>query len=248
MTMKRFNRQMAGRQGVTLRPSRHVLGLLGGGLLASAALAATAVSSSLGGFSATVTNNAGAAGSGTLLLQEGIPASTCISTGTGATSSSSVSTNDNTTCPTDLFASTNLAPGLSPASVTVTLTNPGSLAGSSLSFAPGSCVGGNNTSPVSGVTNTYFGTDTAGFCGKVDVTIENDTGASPACVFPTASSTACGVPSSSGTLANLTSETLPGIAAGAHATYKVSIVLDPSATNADQGLQATVPLTWTLNQ
>jgi hypothetical protein len=38
------------------------------------------------------------------------------------------------------------------------------------------------------------------------------------------------------------------LAAGATATYKVSVQLDSSATNANQGLAATVPLTWSIAQ
>lgn len=229
------------------KPRRGMIGLLGVGLLASGALAATAATTSLGGFGATVTDNGAATGSGTLLLQEGVGSTVCVSTGTGTTSSSSISTNDNTICPASLFASTNLEPGGPSASATVTLTNPGTLAGSLLTLVPGSCSATGNAAP-GGIANTYFGTDVAGFCGKVDVTVENDTSSPPACVFPTASTSACATPSSAGTLASLASETLPGLASHGNATYKVAIALDPSATNADQGLLATVPLTWTLNQ
>lgn len=228
------------------RSRQRIIGVVAAGALASAALAATAMSASLGGFSATVTNNANTAGSGTLLLQEGVGSTVCISTGTGTSSSSSISTNDNTSCPLSLFAGTNLEPGGPIASATVTLTNPGTLQGSSLTLTPGACSAGDNTSP-GGISNSYFGTDTSGFCGKVDVTVENDT-STPACVFPSQSSSACPAPSSAGTLAALTSETLPGLASHASATYKVTVGLDASATNADQGLVATVPLTWTLDQ
>ena len=216
-------------------------------LVASGALAATGASISLGGFSAAVTDNANAAGSGTLLLQEGVGSTICLSTGTGTTPSTAISSNDNATCPASLFSSTNLEPGGTTASATVVLKNPGSLAGSVLSLTPGTCTATDNTSP-GGLSNTYFGTDAAGFCGKLDVTIENDTGTTTACVFPTASTSPCPAPSAAGTLAGLVSETLPGLAAGGQATYTVVVGLDSSATNADQGLLATVPLTWTLNQ
>ena len=216
-------------------------------LVATGTLAATATSISLGGFSAAVTDNANVAGSGTLLLQEGVGSTVCLSTGTGTTASAAISTNDNATCPASLFASTNLEPGGTTASATVVLKNPGSLAGSVLSLTPGTCTATDNTSP-GGLSNTYFGTDAAGFCGKLDVTIENDTGTTTACVFPTASTSPCPAPSAAGTLAGLVSETLPGLAAGGQATYTVVVGLDSSATNADQGLLATVPLTWTLNQ
>lgn len=221
-------------------------GKVAAALVGTAALAGTATSVSLGGFSAAVTHPNNAAGSGTLVLKDGVGSTTCLSTGSGATSSTSVSTNDNSTCPSTLFAGTNLEPGGSSASATVTLTNVGSLAASSLTLAPGTCTVSDNTSP-GGSTNVYFGTDTTGFCGKLDVTIENDTG-TPSCVFPSGSTGTCPAPSSSDALSTLTSQALPGLTAGASATYKVTVALDASATNADQGLLATVPLTWTLNQ
>lgn len=233
-----------------MKLTRHAIGLLAGGLLATAALSATAVTASLGGFSATVTDANGAAGSGTLLLSESHGSTTCISTGTGTASSSSISTNDNTTCPIQVFGGTsasNLEPGGTPVSTILTLSNPGSLPGSSLTLAPGTCTATGNASP-GGATNTYFGTDTLGFCGKVDLTIEAGSGTSATCIFPVASTAPCATPSSAGTLASLASSTLAGIASGATATYTFSVSIDTSATNADQGLSAALPLTWTLNQ
>ena len=41
---------------------------------------------------------------------------------------------------------------------------------------------------------------------------------------------------------------LSPLAAGASATYVISVELDPGATNADQGLTATIPLTWSITQ
>jgi hypothetical protein len=88
----------------------------------------------------------------------------------------------------------------------------------------------------------------------VDVTIANTTyGAADKCVFPIVTPAACSAPSSSGTLASLASATLtnPGLstlAAGASTTYVVTVQLEATATNADQGLTATVPLTWVISQ
>ena len=64
--------------------SRRIMAIMGCGLLATAALSLTGFTA-LGGFSATVENNAGSTGSGTLLLQEGVGSTICISTGTGTT-------------------------------------------------------------------------------------------------------------------------------------------------------------------
>ena len=38
------------------------------------------------------------------------------------------------------------------------------------------------------------------------------------------------------------------LAAGPTATYVITVELDPGATNADQGLTATIPLTWSITQ
>lgn len=234
-------------RGTAVGLSRRVIVPLSFGIVASVALAATGFTA-LGGFNATVTNNAGKVGSGTLLLNEQSGATTCISTGSGTTSSTAISTNDNPTCPIDLFANTNLEPGGTTTPVTVTLSNPGTLPGSMLTLTPGTCSIANNLSP-GGIGNTYFGTDTAaGFCGELDVTIEDDTvSGSPVCVFP-AGAGACPAPSSSGTFANLTAESLGTLVSHASATYVITIGLDSGATNIDQGLLATVPLTWSLVQ
>jgi hypothetical protein len=38
------------------------------------------------------------------------------------------------------------------------------------------------------------------------------------------------------------------LAASDSATYVFTVELDPGATNADQGLTATIPLTWSITQ
>jgi len=95
---------------------------------------------------------------------------------------------------------------------------------------------------------------TQGFCGKVDVSIENDTTAgSPACVYPSGAG-ACPALSASHTLASLagtlssTPLSLGSLAAGVTDTLKFTVGLDSSATNSDQGLAASMPLTWDLSQ
>jgi len=98
----------------------------------------------------------------------------------------------------------------------------------------------------------YIGSDLT-FCSKVDVTIANTTaGAADKCVYPTQAA-ACPALSNSNTLATLASQTfnttpMSALNAGASATYVVSVQLDSSATNADQGLTATLPFTWAINQ
>ena len=85
-----------------------------------------------------------------------------------------------------------------------------------------------------------------GFCGKVDVTIANTTsGATDQCAYPTLAGS-CPAPSSAETLASLASQTLStpalsALAAGGSATYVITVQLDASATNADQGLHGHHP-------
>jgi hypothetical protein len=100
----------------------------------------------------------------------------------------------------------------------------------------------------------YAGLDTIHYCATVDVTIGNTTpGAIDKCVFPLATVASCPAPNPSGTLASLASRTLRDpalstLAVGASATYSITVRLDRSATNADQGLTASLPLTWNINQ
>jgi hypothetical protein len=59
--------------------------------------------------------------------------------------------------------------------------------------------------------------------------------------------------SNTNTLAGLASTTfsavpLSALTAGSSATYVVTAQLDTSATNADQGLTATVPFAWSISQ
>ncbi len=139
-------------------------------------------------------------------------------------------------------------------SSTVTLTNTGTLTSvGGLSLLAGACsVSGNP--PGSGANALSTGSDTTGFCGKVDVQIEDDTVAgSPSCLYGGTVGSACpATMSNSSTLATLAtagSQTLKAnFAPNKPETIKITVALDPTASNADQGLTATVPLTWSLAQ
>jgi hypothetical protein len=135
-------------------------------------------------------------------------------------------------------APTGQVPGGTATTQTLAFTNVGSTNAATFTVTPATC-----TAAGSG---TFYGSDTAGFCGKVDITIGN--GAS-VCYYPTQAS-ACPALSSTYTLASLTSAATigSGLAAGASATVVVSTKLDSSATNNDMGLQATQGFTFTLNQ
>jgi hypothetical protein len=222
------------------------------GLVASfGAVAALGLTSAytLGGFSATVANPSSTFSSATIQLEEGSGSTTCFSTGTGS-GGTVTAANTNSTCGINVLTGTlDQVPGATALSSTITLTNVGNKAASVASLVTGTC-GAAAASDNGG----YTGSDNSGFCGKVDVTIANTTsGAGYKCVYPVEpAGTACPSLSSSATLATLAGQTfttpMSSLTAGASATYVVSVQLDPSATNADQGLTATMPFTWSISQ
>ena len=164
--------------------------------VATAALATTAVVT-LGGFSATITNPTNTLSSGTLQLKEGVGATTCYSTGTGAGGSVTAS-NTNATCVGDDLGGKLLqVPGGAAQSTTITLTNVGNTAAATSNLLAGLCSQAASTDD-----GGYVGSDAA-FCGKVDVTINNNT--TNKCVLPSAG-VACVAPTNSTTLATLASQ------------------------------------------
>jgi hypothetical protein len=196
----------------------------------------------LANFNATVVNTSNTFVSGTIALKETSGATTCLSTGAGV-----VTDTNSFSCSTiDKFGGAgnpNQKPGGTALSTVVTVKNDGTLSASTFTLTPGSCT--------TTATGAYHGSNTAGFCGKINVTIEDDTGAA-ACIFP-AGAGACAAPSSSNTLASLVSGgaiTLNSgsLAAGASRTYTFKVQLDASAVNDMQGLTATLPLTWNIAQ
>lgn len=216
--------------------------------LVAVALLGITAATTMGGFTATVANTTNQFSSGTVQLEEGVGSTTCFSTGSGG--GGSVTAANGGTCSSidDLGAAADQVPGGTPVSTTVTVTNVGndptttaSLVASACSTAAASDDGG------------YVGADLAGFCGKVDVTIANTTaGAADQCAYPTLVGS-CPAPSSAETLASLAAQTLStpalsALAAGGSATYVITVQLDAGATNADQGLSATIPLTWSISQ
>ena len=208
-------------------------------IIISAALA-TSVYTALGGFSATITNNGNAYSSGTLLLTESQGATSCISTANPG----SMTTNANTCAGINLFGNpvqTNGESGGTPSTSTVTVKNVGTLNGTTLTLTPAGCSATANTK-----TTPYAGSDTTGFCSKVDITIFDGTN----CVYPVKTG-ACPALSNTNTLQTLALGgplTLSALNAGASASYTFTVQLDPSVTNADQGPTATENLAWTLNQ
>lgn len=201
----------------------------------------------LGGFSATIGNNANTLSSATVQLEEGNGTTTCFSTGTGSGGTVS-SANADTTCSISVFSGTDLVPGGATSTATITLTNVGNQAATLASLVTGAC-----SVAAAADDSGYVGSDTSGFCGKVDVTVANTTsGATDKCVYPTQAGT-CPALSNTYTLAGLAGQTysttpMSALAAGASATYTITVQLDASATNADQGLAASMPFTWSISQ
>ncbi|WP_228501966.1 hypothetical protein [Plantibacter sp. VKM Ac-2885] len=192
------------------------------------------MSGAFSGFTASINNSANSIGSGTLLLTETQGATTCLSSASGTVTAA----NAGTCASINKFNGTTVAAPNVPYTSTVTLKNNGTAAASSFTLTPSGC-----TTTANGAVN---GTDTAGFCGKVDITIQDST--TPVCVFPAGAAT-CPAPSQSATLATLgtTPITLSApLAAGATRTFTFTVMLDSSATNADQGLLASEQLLWTL--
>jgi hypothetical protein len=222
---ERPQRRLRGRAALTV-----LIGLAAAGAVAMTTMAA------LGAFSATITQN-GTLTSGTIVLKEVGSSNTCYSAGV---SSGTILGGNSYSCTTiDTFgAPTGQLPGGSTNTQTLTFTNVGTANAATFTITPGTCT-------ASG-TGTFYGSDTAGFCGKVDVTIGNG---AAVCYYPSQAS-ACPAPSSSNTLAGLTSALTigSGLAAGASDTIVVSTKLDASATNNDQGLQASQGFTFTITQ
>jgi hypothetical protein len=153
-------------------------------------------------------------------------------------------TNNAATCSgIDMFgASLNDTPGGTPISTLITVKNDGTIAAGTFVLTPGACSAAQNSA-----TSPYYGSDSSGFCSKVDITIENDTvSGSPTCVLP-AQSGACPALSIANNLGNFTSAIdLSSLGASGSQVYDFKLALDSSAINSDQGLVATMPLTWSI--
>jgi hypothetical protein len=236
---QRYNTNNRGEQKMLKLKSKKWLGL-GAAVMATAAFSLTAVAT-LGGFSASIVNPTNQAVSGTVQLKEGVAATACYSTGTGT--GGSVGAANSSTCSVNLFGGlTKSLPGTK-ASTTVTLTNVGNTTGTSLVLTPGTCA-----SSAASNDGGYVGSDTT-FCTKMYVTVQNKATAAK-CVYPASTTAACPTtPTSAGTLAGLGAAgalTLGALAVNAKDTLVITVMLSPSANNSDQGLAATMPMTWEL--
>lgn len=219
------------------------------GALATAALAVVALSTtamtSLAGFSAQIVNNSNTFSAGTMQLEESQGATNCFSTGSGA--GGTVSSNSATCAINKLVGTLDQVPVGTPLTTTVTMKNNGNVTASLESLVFSAC-----TAAGSSDAGGYVGSDTAGFCGKVDFNV----GIATKCLYPANAAAACpSTPTSAGTLAaaatvgTINQASTPAmvlLAPGASQAYTFTAMLDTSATNADQGLAAS--MTMTLNQ
>jgi hypothetical protein len=214
---------------------------------AAAALAVIALGStaaiSVAVFSAQVVNNANTFSSGTMQLEEGNGSITCYSTGTG--SGGSVASANSANCAINKLVGTlTQIPAGTPLTTTITMTNVGTINSSIESLVMGTC-----SAAAASNANGYVGSDTSGFCGKIDFSI----GISGKCIYPANASAACpATPTNSGNLGSVASTTFTNsstppltlLTAGSSQVYTFTAMLDSTATNADQGLAASMTMTW----
>jgi hypothetical protein len=204
------------------------------GIVGTVAMGA-AMTPAMSGFTASINNSNNSVGTGTLLMTETQGAVTCLSSASGT-----VTTANAGTCSTinKLSGNTTAIPGGTYTS-TVTIKNNGTVPANTFTLTPSGC-----SVTANGSVN---GTDTAGFCGKVNLTVaDTTTNGSPVCVLP-ASAAACAAPSSTTTLSSIGTTPISlatPLAPGASRTYTFTVQIDSSANNNDQGLSANEPLTW----
>jgi hypothetical protein len=194
-------------------------------VLLSAGLLSLSVTGTLSGFTAAITNSSNTVTTGSLVLQEGVGSNATTFTCTSV-DGSSITTNASTCSTINTFGGTGsqtMVPGQT-VTQNVTFKNSGTLNAGTFTLAPAGCTQSAPTAPAGSATD---------LCAKLNVVV-----------------TQSGVTGSvySGTLAAFTAQkSLTTLAAGASTTFTFAVTLDGAATNAYQGLQASVPMTWTLN-
>jgi hypothetical protein len=196
------------------------------------ALATTGV---LSGFTASITNSTNTISTGTLLMQESGQSQTCLSTA----AASQISTNAGVCATINKFglANTLSIPGSSYTS-TITVKNTGTVPANTFTLTPSGCT---STTPAAGT-----GSD-ASFCGKVLISIEDDT-TTPSCLIGGTAGSACpATPTATltswATASNLNA-TAGAVAANASRVYKFTVMISATADNTDQGLTASEALVW----
>jgi hypothetical protein len=204
------------------------------GLVGVSALA-LATSGVLSGFTASITNSTNTISTGTLLMQESGQSQTCLSTA----AASQISTNAGVCATINKFglANTLSIPGSSYTS-TITVKNTGTVPANTFTLTPSGCT---STTPAAGT-----GSDAA-FCGKVLISIEDDT-TTPSCLIGGTAGSACpATPTATLTswaAASNLNATAGAVAANASRVYKFTVMISATADNTDQGLTASEALVW----
>jgi len=183
----------------------------------------------LSSFTASITNSADTAGTGSLVMKEALVSSSVPGTQSGATCSSTDggSGSSSATCSTinKFGGDTAMTPGGPAATTQITLQNTGTSVVRASALTPGAC----SQSATAGSATTGTATD---LCAKIRVGISTSDGAS---VF-------------SGTAKELAAKGPIALAAPsgqATVPYTFVVSLDSSADNSYQSLTASMPLTWT---
>jgi hypothetical protein len=198
------------------------------GIVAAGGLSMTAsVQSSLGAFTAGITNSGNNTGTGAIVMQEQNAGAsvTCNSTDAGLTGND-INTNASVCSTIDQYGGTSsqLVPGGSVAT-SVTFRNTGTVAASAFTLTPGACsqsaVGVNSGNAVD-------------LCTKLTVAITKTIGGVTTAVGSgTATALAAG-----GALS------IASLASGASLTITLTVTLSSSAGNSYQGLNASQPMVW----
>jgi hypothetical protein len=204
----------------------------------------------LGGFTATIVNPTNSFASGSLQLEETSGSATCYSNAANASGAQPVTDASSFNCTViDHFgAAKDVVPG-TPSSTTVTMVNLGGKDASAESLvADPAC----HVTPATD--NAAQQGSNANYCSMVDLTIENTTsGATDKCLYPVVSTSPCDITASTnaGNLTAVQGATIPGLtlldSSATPATYKFTVMVDPTATSSDMGLTATLGFTWTQN-
>ena len=154
------------------------------GALATASLAVVALSTtamtSLAGFSAQIVNNSNTFSAGTMQLEESQGATNCFSTGSG--SGGTVGTNSATCAINKLVGTLDQVPAGTPLTTTITMKNTGNVTASLESLVFSAC-----SAAAASDAGGYVGSDTAGFCAKVDFSV----GITGKCLYPANASASC---------------------------------------------------------
>ncbi|MCE5290157.1 MAG: hypothetical protein LLG14_13100 [Nocardiaceae bacterium] len=198
--------------------------------IGSAVVLALAVTGTLSGFTASITNNNTNAATGTLIMSESDGTSTC--TSNQADGAGVVSTNAyNCSTINKYGGSTTLVPG-DTQTKTITITNTGTVTAHNFTLTAGTCTQSNNGTPNGSATD---------LCAQLLLTVTKTTTGD---VFGGAGGQSLNAFTAASPI-TLNSGTL---AAGASVTYTFVLTVPSALDNHYQGLKASQDLTWAFTQ